>query len=45
MRRNGAGLLVYAIAIGVAFVNAYVSLALCGVVALCYLRLGRPLQA
>jgi hypothetical protein len=45
MRRSGAGLWVYAIAIGVAFVNAYVSLALCGVVALFYLHSGRPPQA
>jgi uncharacterized membrane protein len=41
VRRNGAGLLVYAIAIGVAFASASVSLALCGVVALYYLHPGR----
>jgi uncharacterized membrane protein len=41
VRRNGAGLIVYAIAIGVAFANATVSLALCGLVALYYLYPGR----
>jgi uncharacterized membrane protein len=41
VRRNGAGLLVYAIAIAVAFANATVSLALCGLVALYYLHPGR----
>ena len=45
LRRNGAGLLVYAIAIAVAFANAYVSLALCGLVALYYLYPGRSLPA
>jgi uncharacterized membrane protein len=42
VRRNGAGLTVYAIAIAVAFANASVSLALCGLVALYYLHPGRP---
>jgi hypothetical protein len=37
IRRNMKGLLVYATAIGLAFVNAPASLALCGVVALYYL--------
>ena len=41
VRRNGVGLLVYAIAIAVAFANATVSLALCGLVALYYLHPGR----
>jgi uncharacterized membrane protein len=41
VRRNGAGLLVYALAIGVAFASASVSLALCGLVALYYLHPGR----
>jgi uncharacterized membrane protein len=41
VRRNGAGLLVYAIAIGVAFASASASLALCGVVAIYYLHPGR----
>ena len=41
VRRNGAGLLVYAAAIAVAFANATVSLALCGLVALYYLHPGR----
>jgi uncharacterized membrane protein len=41
LRRNGAGLVVYAIAIAVAFANATVSLALCGLVALYYLYPGR----
>ena len=42
VRRNGAGLLVYATAIGVAFAQRDVSLALCGLVALYYLHPGRP---
>jgi len=41
VRRNGAGLVVYATAIAVAFANATISLALCGVVALYYLHPGR----
>jgi uncharacterized membrane protein len=41
VRRNGAGLLVYAVAIAVAFASASVSLALCGLVALYYLHPGR----
>jgi uncharacterized membrane protein len=41
VRRNAAGLGVYAIAIGVAFASASVSLALCGLVALYYLHPGR----
>jgi uncharacterized membrane protein len=45
MRRNGAGLLVYAIAIGVAFASASVSLVLCGLVALFYLYPGRAVAA
>jgi len=44
IRRNGAGLVVYAIAIGVAFANAPVSLLLCGLVAVYYLYPGRQLQ-
>ena len=44
IRRNGAGLLAYAIAIAVAFANAYVSLALCGLVAIYYLYPGRSLK-
>ena len=39
--RNGSGLLVYALAIGVAFVSAPASLALCGAVAVFYLLPGR----
>ena len=42
VRRNGVGLLVYAIAIAVAFANASISLVLCGLVALYYLYPGRP---
>jgi uncharacterized membrane protein len=45
VRRNGAGLVVYAVAIGVAFASASVSLALCGLVALYYLHPGRSTQA
>ena len=45
LRRNVAGLFVYVIAIGVAFLNADVSLALCGLVALYYLHPGRRLDA
>jgi len=45
VRRNGAGLLVYAIAIGVAFTSASASLVLCGVVALYYLHPGRSVAA
>ena len=41
LRRNGAGLLVYAVAIGLAFISAIVSLALCGAVAIFYLLPGR----
>jgi len=41
VRRNGAGLAVYAVAIAVAFASASVSLALCGLVALYYLHPGR----
>jgi uncharacterized membrane protein len=41
LRRNGAGLIVYAAAIAVAFANATVSLCLCGLVALYYLHPGR----
>ena len=41
VRRNGAGLAVYATAIGVAFASASVSLVLCGLVALYYLFPGR----
>ncbi|HXR29108.1 MAG TPA: TMEM175 family protein [Solirubrobacteraceae bacterium] len=37
LRRNGAGLLVYAAAIALAFVSAPVSLGLCGLVAIYYL--------
>src|SRR5579864_3096910 len=43
IRRNLAGLLVYAAAIGLAFANASVSLALCGAVAVYYLLPGRNL--
>ena len=45
LRRNVAGLLAYVVAIGVAFLNADVSLALCGLVALYYLHPGRRLDA
>ncbi len=45
VRRNGAGLLVYAAAIAVAFASASVSLALCGLVALYYLHPGRRVNA
>jgi uncharacterized membrane protein len=41
LRRNGAGLLVYVAAIAVAFADANISLALCGLVALYYLHPGR----
>jgi uncharacterized membrane protein len=41
LRRNGAGLSVYAAAIGIAFVSADISLALCGLVAVYYLLPGR----
>ncbi len=41
VRRNGAGLGVYAAAIAVAFASASVSLVLCGLVALFYLYPGR----
>ena len=41
LRRNGAGLCVYAVAIGIAFADAGVSLALCGLVAVYYLLPGR----
>ena len=44
LRRNVAGLGVYVAAIGVAFLNADVSLALCGLVALYYLHPGRRLE-
>jgi len=44
VRRNSAGLGVYVIAIGVAFLNADASLALCGLVALFYLHPGRRLE-
>jgi uncharacterized membrane protein len=40
LRRNGAGLAVYAAAIGLAFVSAVVSLVLCGAVAVFYLLPG-----
>jgi len=42
--RNGFGLVIYAIAVGVAFASAPVSLALCGIVALYYLYPGRRLR-
>jgi uncharacterized membrane protein len=45
IRRNVAGLLVYAVAIGVAFTSASASLALCGLVALYYLHPGRSVAA
>ena len=45
VRRNLTGLGVYVVAIGVAFLNADVSLALCGLVALYYLHPGRRLDA
>jgi uncharacterized membrane protein len=45
LRRNVAGLFVYVIAIAVAFLDASVSLALCGAVALYYLYPGRTLRA
>jgi uncharacterized membrane protein len=41
LRRNGAGLLVYATAIGLAFISATASLAFCGAVAIFYLFPGR----
>jgi hypothetical protein len=37
VRRNGAGLVVYAAAVALAFVSAPVSLGLCGLVAIYYL--------
>jgi uncharacterized membrane protein len=45
IRRNVAGLFVYVAAVGLAFANAEVSLALCGLVGLYYLHPGRPLRA
>ncbi len=45
VRRNGAGLAVYAAAIGVAFANAPASLAMCGAVAIYYLLPGRAPRA
>ena len=45
LRRNLTGLGVYVVAIGVAFLNADVSLALCGLVALYYHHPGRRLDA
>ena len=45
LRRNVAGLFVYVVAIAVAFLNADVSLGLCGLVALYYLHPGRKLEA
>ena len=45
VRRNAAGLLVYAAAIAVAFASASISLALCGLVALYYLHPGRRVTA
>jgi TMEM175 potassium channel family protein len=41
LRRNGAGLSVYAAAIGIAFASPDISLALCGLVACYYLLPGR----
>jgi uncharacterized membrane protein len=45
VRRNGAGLLVYVAAIGVAFASPTVSLVLCGLVALYYLHPGRRIES
>jgi uncharacterized membrane protein len=45
LRRNIAGLFVYVAAVGVAFLNADVSLGMCGLVALYYLHPGRRLEA
>jgi uncharacterized membrane protein len=42
--RNGAGLLVYVLAVGIAFVSPSVSLLLCGLVAVYYLLPGRTVQ-
>jgi uncharacterized membrane protein len=42
--RNSAGLLVYVLAVGIAFVSPAVSLLLCGLVALYYLLPGRTLR-
>jgi uncharacterized membrane protein len=44
MRRNSAGLLVYVAAIALAWVNATVSLSLCGLVAVYYALPGRSLD-
>ena len=44
VRRNLTGLVVYAAAIGLAFVSAPLSLALCGIVAVYYLLPGRRLR-
>ena len=41
LARNGSGLLVYAVAIAIAFVSAVASLILCGAVAIFYLTPGR----
>jgi uncharacterized membrane protein len=43
VRRNLAGLVVYAAAVGIAFASAVASLVLCGLVALYYLHPGRPI--
>ena len=45
IRRNVAGLFVYAAAIGVAFAGVTVSLILCGIVAVYYLLPGRALRS
>ena len=45
VRRNVAGLFVYAVAIGLAFASATVSLVLCGLAAIYYLLPGRPVAA
>jgi uncharacterized membrane protein len=45
IRRNVAGLFVYAVAIGLAFASAPASLALCGLVAVYYLLPGRTPRA
>jgi uncharacterized membrane protein len=44
IRRNAVGLVVYVVAIAIAFVSATVSLALCGLTALYYLHPGRSLE-
>jgi uncharacterized membrane protein len=44
IRRNGLGLVAYALAVGVAFASAPVSLVLCGLVAIYYLYPGRRLR-